>query len=563
MQFLRQLTTKEYDRRSLLDDLVAGATGAVAGAPQAMGFALVAGVNPIYGLYTSIVSTLVASLITSSRLMTVAATNALALVVGTTLMRFDDGLRLEYLFVLTVLVGVFQLGFGLLRLGDLTHFVSNAVMTGFITGAGLLIILGQLSHLTGYEYQTGSSAVLPRFWDWISHLNHCDGYTAVIGVVSVLAISALHRTRVHNMATLIVILLTGTFLWVTGWQSVDLVRDISAVPGGLPALVVPHLSYAPDLVTAALALAVLASVQSAAITNSLSDRDQLAEPADVNRDFVAQGLANIVGGFFQNMVSGGSLSRTAVNVSAGARTRLANVFAALLIALTVLVFAPLIERVVMAALAAHLIVASASIMRPGMIRLVWNVNVSARIAMTATFLSTLLLPLEYSIYIGVGLSLGMYLYTSSRNIHVVRLVPTNNQHFREAELPVELPSGEPVILSVSGNLYFAAVKQLQQVMPSPGHAVRPVVILRLRDNEYLGSTGIRFLETYDRQLRARGGKLILAGVGPKIKYELERTDHLRYFGENGVFLSGDVLFDATEHALAYARQWLANTPFSN
>lgn len=563
MQWLRRLTPQDYNRQTLIDDLIAGATGAVAGAPQAMGFAVIAGISPIYGLYTSIVSTIVASLFTSSRLMTVAATNALALVVGTTLLRFDEAQQLDRLFMLTFLIGVIQLGFGLLKLGDLTRFVSNAVMTGFITGAGLLIMLGQVSHLTGYEYQTGSRAALPRFWDWLSHLDYSDGRTALIGVISVIALFILHQTRVKNISTLIVILIASTFVAVTGWHTVGIVSDISPVPGALPSPVMPHFNYAPDLIVAALAIAVLGSVQSAAITASFADHEAKDDtPPDVNRDFVAQGLANMAGGFFQNMASGGSLSRTAVNVNSGGRTRLANIYAAVFIALMVLVLAPFIERVVMAALAAHLIVAATSVIRPRMIWIVWNVNVTARITLIGTFASTLLLPLEYSIYIGVGLSLALYIYTSSRNIHVVRLVLTDDQRFKEADLPDELPSAEPVILSVSGNLYFAAVTHLQQKIPSPGTANRPVVILRLRDNQYLGSTGIRFLEVYDRQLRARDGKLILAGVSQKVRHELERTDHLQYFGENGVFLAGDVLFDATEHALEYAEQWLAEPVLS-
>ncbi|MBN1565491.1 MAG: SulP family inorganic anion transporter, partial [Anaerolineae bacterium] len=422
-------------------------------------------------------------------------------------------------------------------------------------------MLGQLPHMTGVP--THGSAPLSQLWHWLENLDQLDGQTTIIGVAAFLIIYRLHLTRLRNLATLIAMLLTGIAVALVGWDRVELVRDLAPIPGKMPGLMLPNPTYAPDLLVAALALAVLGSVQSAAITNtfveSKSRKARQLQPPDVNRDFVAQGLANIVGGFFQNMASGGSFSRTAVNVNAGARTRLANIFAGVFVALFMIALAPLIEHVALAALAGHLIVAAMSVIRPRMIGMVWQVNVSARISMGVTFASTLILPLEYSIYIGVGLSLAIYAYTSASNIHVSCLIPLGDQHYRETAIPAELPSREPVVLSVSGNLYFAAVKRLEELMPSPQSAERPVVILRLRDNQYLGSTGIRFLEHYNQQLRERGGKLILTGVGPKIEHELERTNHLDYFGEHSVFKAGDQVFDATEHALAYARTWLAET----
>lgn len=133
------------------DDLLAGLTGAVAGAPQAMGFALIAGIEPTYGLYTAVVSTIIGAFFGQSSFMTIGSTNALALVVATTLVNFEGAAQTERLFVLTGLTGIFYLIFGIFRLGFLLRFVSNAVMTGFVTGAGLLIIFGQVRYLTGYN----------------------------------------------------------------------------------------------------------------------------------------------------------------------------------------------------------------------------------------------------------------------------------------------------------------------------------------------------------------------------------------------------------------------------
>ena len=323
----RPISNTYFRRDTLLQDITAGLTGAVAGAPQAMGFALIAGVNPIYGLYAAFIGTIVGAFTSGSTFMTIAPTNAVALVVFSTL-GGSGPVSIEQMVVLTLLVGIIQLAFGVMRLGDVTRFVSNAVMTGFITGAGLLIILGQLGHVNGHEAQAVTgwplqlSKSLPVFWDWFTHLPQSHIHTLIIGVTATVMIATLHHTRLKNVATLVAIIVTTLFVQLAGWSDV---ATVSRVPAGLPLPVLPQIQYVPQLASAALAIAVLALVQSAALTQTVREPD--GSVADTNRDFVAQGLANIASGFFQGLPAGGSLSRTAVNISAGARTRFANIFA--------------------------------------------------------------------------------------------------------------------------------------------------------------------------------------------------------------------------------------------
>ena len=540
-------------RNHIVADILAGATGAVAGAPQAMGFAIVAGISPLYGLYTAVVATIVGALTTDSVFMTVGPTNAVALVAGSALLAFTGQDLIGHLFILTLMVGVFQLLFGLLNLGSLMRFVSNAVMTGFISGAAILIILGQLAPLVGL-HELGRANSLVRFLDWIVHLPHANAQTSVIGVMALVIIYGLHHTRFKSVATLVAMVVTSILVAVLGWTEVELVRDMSPISGGLPGLVMPNPLYIPDVASAALAIALLASLQASGLTRSISQPD--GSVASVKRDLIGQGLANIAGGFFQCMPAGGSLSRTAVNISAGACSRLANVCAAVLVAGVLLILGTFIEYIPLAALSGHLIVAAMSLLRPQVLRIVWRVNRSARIAMVVTFVSTLLFPLEFSIYIGVFISLLLYVYSSATDITVVQLVPVDNGHFKEEPVPATLPVDEPVIISVAGNLYFAAISRLEELLPLPDSlTIHPVIILRLRNNQYLGSTGIRFLEDYARKLNERGGKLILAGIGENVRDQLERTGS--YNSLAPVFYADEIIFSATERALDYAKQWLA------
>ncbi len=531
----------------LRQDLAAGLVGAVAGAPQAMGFALVAGVAPVYGLYAAAVAVIVGALASSSRYMTIAPTNALVIVVFSTLGGGEQ--PIGKLFTLTLLVGAFQLAAGLLRLGALTRFVSNAVMVGFISGAGTLVILGQLAHLTGYEPR--AAGPLPRLWDWLVHLPQSQPHTLVIGVAATIIIAGLHRTRFKSVATLVALAVTSVFVLAAGWGDVATVRDMAPIPGGLPAPALPDLAYAPDLLAAAAALALLGLVQSAALTQAAREPDGSA--SDTNRDFAAQGLANIVASFFQALPSAGSLSRTAVNISAGAKTRLANLLAGVFVLAILLALGPVIEKVTLAGLAGHLVVAASSLIKRQPIALVWRVHWAGRAAMLATFASTLLLPLEQSVYVGVALSLALYVYTSASEVHVTQLVPLDDRRFREVPLPATLPPSAPAIFSVTGNLYFAAVRHLEAVLPPPDSASGTVVILRLRGQHHLGSTGIGFLVRYTDALRARGGDLLLAGVSAGLYDELTRTGIAAYLGTDHIFRATDTYFEATEAALNAAR----------
>ncbi|MEO0563363.1 MAG: SulP family inorganic anion transporter [Chloroflexota bacterium] len=543
--------------RFLPQDLLAGVTGAVAGAPQAMGFAILAGVSPLYGLYTAFTATVVGAIFSSSILITVGPTNALALVVASAIGALATEDQLATMFVLTFLTGVFFLLIGLLRLGNLTRFVSNAVMTGFITGAAVLIMLGQLDHLNGYEAETHSSIPLVRFWDWLIHLHQSIPTATVIGVLSVAMIWLMHHTRLRRVATLVTMVVTGVLASALGWADVPLVRDMSLIPSGLPGLMLPDLTLAPGLASTAFAMAILGAVQSAALIQATPNPD--GTKVNISRDFAAMGTANVIGGFFQGMPACASLSRTAVNVSAGGRTRMSNVYAGVFVGLILIVFGGLIELIPLAALAGHLIVAAASLIKPADLQMAWRVGRSGQVAMVTTLMATLVLPLEWSIYIGVVLSLLLYVYTSADNIQLTRMVAMGDGRFRRANLPETLPPNEAVILSVQGHLFFAAVYRLEALLPDASTADGTVVILRVRDNRYLGITGIQMLHDYAETLATTGGRLLLSGVSPEVYAQLERTGALHLFGTGNVFVENDIVFDSTLRAYAESSKWLSST----
>lgn len=546
---------RTYTRGDLRADLAAGLTGATAGAPQAMAFAIVAGISPAYGLYSAIVSTIIGGLFGTSNMMTTGPSNALAVVVASTLAPFaDSGDVVGRLITLTFLVGVIEVGMGLLRLGGLARYVSTAVMTGFITGAALQVLLGQLGHLTGVELDAPNP--LLDLVQFLRQLDHLHPQTAVIGLVTIVVIVWLHRTRLAPFATLLAIALTGVVIALLGWheRGVALVIDMAPIPATLPGISLPTLRYMPDLFAGALALAVLGLVQTAALMQSIQRPDE--EPANTSREFIVQGASNLGGALFQSMPSSGSLSRTAVNIKSGARTRWANVFAGLFVALIMLIFGRLAERIALAALAGHLVVASTTLIDVPQMRFIWRASVSGRWAMLATFASTLVIPLQYSVYVGVALSLLLYIAESSK-IRLTQLEPLGNHRYRELAPPRRLPDAQPVLLSLQGNLSFAAMRELYGRLPDVTGVRRPVVILRLRGDTMLAGTGVAVLMAYHRRLRARGGKLILCGVETTTFNTLVRTGALELLGRENVFCAEDIVFASAEAAIDYAKRWLA------
>ena len=402
----------------ILAELLAGLTGAMIGAPQAMAFALIAGINPIYGLYTAIVATLVGALFDGHGVMTIAPTNALALVVGSALGTFADGSggELERLFALTALVGVFQLGFGFLRLGRLMRYFDAAVMTGFIGGAGLLIVLNQLPTLTGLALSGGNT--LSRTLEWLRRVADFAPQTTALGVFALALMLAFWGTRARRFGTLVGLVVVSLAVAALGWEEVALVRDIATLPRHLPTFAWPDWGYWPALAPGALAIAVLGLAQSAALARGLpEDQAQFVKKLDSNsQDFLAQGLANLVGGALQCMPAGGSLSRTALLLAAGGRTRWSNVVSALALAGLLLSVASLAEQIALPALAAQLVVAGLRLINWRSIRRFWGSGVAGRAALTVMFVATLVLPLEQSVFLGMAISVLLYARRRRRKV---------------------------------------------------------------------------------------------------------------------------------------------------
>jgi SulP family sulfate permease len=211
-------------------------------------------------------------------------------------------------------------------------------------------------------------------------------------------------------------------------------------------------------------------------------------------------------------------------------------------------------------MAALLIMAGIQSIKVEEVRDVWDVGWGPRIVMAVTFATTLILPVQYAVFAGVILSVLAYLISSSQDVQLFERVPQPDRTYREQPAPTELPSNAVTVLDIRGSVFFAAAYRLEEMLPSAGEAERPVVILRLRQSRQISSTFVNVLEFYDSQLKAQRGKLLLSGVGPRVKEQLDLTETTQdVLGEEAIFLATDIIGESTQAAIEAAQAWLEKT----
>ena len=256
------------------------------------------------------------------------------------------------------------------------------------------------------------------------------------------------------------------------------------------------------------------------------------------------------------MPVGGPLSSTAINVSAGARSRWANIFAGIVAVGLVLLFSGLIELVAMPTVAALLIVAGWQAINFEEIGDVRDAGRMPRLVMILTFLVTLILPIQQAVFLGVLVSLLIFVYRSAMQVRLMELLPLGDGRLREQPAPEELPSHHVTLLHFRGTTFFGAAYTLEKMLPSALEAEEAVVVLRLRGHEGVATTFIGVLERYAKPLQARGGKLILSGVSEAVWQRLLATETTDTISEEDVFLADDILGASTLRAMEAARDWL-------
>ncbi|MFN8379123.1 MAG: SulP family inorganic anion transporter [Anaerolineae bacterium] len=544
------------DRRKLVSDLIAGATFAAVNIPQSLGHGQIAGVNPVFGLYTLMFAMPVAAIFTSSVFMNVSTTSALAVATQSSLSAFPSGTPItQTLIPLVLLVGLFQLLFGVFRLGFLMRFVSRSVMVGFMTGVAVLIILGQISDLTGFNAscELCSNKVIAAL-DTILNLRSIQMPSLFIGLLTMALIFGLNRTPIRKFSMVIAIISASALVQILGLTSVELVGQIATLPDGLPAPTLPVLTQIGILLPAALAVSIVGLVQGAAISQAYVNPN--GKFPNVSRDFIGQGIANMVGSVFSGIPAGGSASGTALIVSAGMQSRWANIFAGLFVILGVLLLAPLIGYLAMPALAGLLIVVGIQLIDVATVRAVLSTGAVTATALGVTFATTMILPLQYAVFVGVGVSIMLNVFRQSNKVRVVEWRVTDDGGMDEIAAPKTLTPGSVTVLYIYGELASGGAPVAEKAFPDLDNAPNCVLIIGLRGREDINSTFIQIIERTSRKLAKQNSRLMLSGVSDHVYLQLVRTGAMDVIGRDSVFKMQPRIHASVKEAIAAGHTWL-------
>ena len=553
----KESTEAKPKSTGIVPNIISGLATGLFSIPEGMAYAQLAGVNPVYGMYSGIVATIVASLSTGTVLMISTLTSAIALTTASVLTKADiqSSQMPQALFTVTFLTGAIMFLLGLARLGSIVNFVSNAVMTGFVAGASLLIILGQEHHLTGYK------GVGANEWqqtlNWLQNISQWNWTVVAVSIGTIFMMVLFKRIKPLEKYAAIIVLALGTIIVNLFGIQTPLVASIATIPNGLPQFMLPNFSLVPQLLLGSISVAIVALAQGAGISTAVPNPD--GSKASQSRDFIGEGLGNLAGSFFQSMGTGGSLSRTGVSVGAGANSRWGGVLSGILLGLILLLFGSSAEKVPLAVIGGMLVVIGIELIaaRVPSARLVLSTGEWGPIAaMVITFVTALFIPLQDTIFLGAGLSLLLYVAASSRKLRLQEAVHQDDGGWVMQDAPKQLKPNDVTVFVIQGLDFFAEVPTLDDQMPTTRGVPNAVIVLVIRDMRTISSTGIKWIQHFAKDLQANGGALILADVNPEVYAILKKSGVLALLGDDNIVPATDRVLESERKAWELAQQRL-------
>lgn len=539
---------RSYSWRHLAVDTMAGLTVAAVAVPQAMAYAQIANIPPQYGLYTAIVMTAVGALLDSSKQLINGPTNAISIAILSALVGFSEPERIPAVVLLALMVGVIQTGISLLRLGDLTRYVSHAVIVGFTLGAAVLLVLDQLKNLLGIPAAgTGEDHFLKRVWLTLTNIEQTNGTALLIGLATIAIALALRLVNARLRVRLPDLLLAITCMtFVVGYWQLDKlgVKIVGAIPAKLPSFELPRVGWSRVhlLASNSLAIALLGLLEAISMAKAIAA--QTRQKLDINQQCLSEGVANVVGSMFQCFPGSGSLTRSTINQQAGARTQWSGVFAALAVALTVVLFAPYAYYIPKAGLAGILMLSAWRLVdRQQLAYYVRTTRFDAWIV-ALTAISAVAVSVEFCVLIGVFLSFVLYVPRAAR-VRLTELIMTPERVVRERH-ESDTPCRKIRIYSLEGEFFFGASPELEQHLEAIADETENearVVILRVKRVRNPDAVCMSVLDRFHERMHEAGVTVLFCGVRPDLMevinssglFQRVGSEHIFVFEETGKF----------------------------
>ncbi|WP_242833052.1 SulP family inorganic anion transporter [Desulfosporosinus acidiphilus] len=550
-------TIRAYRKGDLKHDIIGALTVVVVGLPQYMAYALIAGVNPIYGLYTGIIAAIIGSAFGSSNQLITGPTNAICLLTASAMIRYMNlPNAYQMLFLMTFMVGVLQVVYGAIKLGKVIDFVSHTVLVGFTAGAGTIIALGQVNTFLGISIKNSSAmSTLEKMQYIVTHLNQTNPYVLGVGLMTIVIMLICKKISKNLPGALIGIIVPIFFIILFDLEKKG-VKLTGNIPSGFPpfTMVQFNLSSIKEMLSGAFAISIIGLVEAISISKSIATKTR--QKIDSNQEFIGQGLSNIVGAFFQCLPSSGSFSRSAINFINGGVSRLAGILSGVFVAIVLILFAPYARYIPSAGLAGVLIYTGYGLIDKVEIKKVIKAGLfsSDSIAMWVTCILVILLPnLDYAIYTGIALSIALYLKDTNK-APIKLLIPKQGEESQVILEEVKTVENrvDVLVIQLEGNLYFGGATDLGERLESLIDK-SSVFILRMNHVTTIDLTSITALKVFVRNVREAGGTLIISGVKSELNAIFKKSGLDTEIGGENIFMLENEVFASTSNALRRAR----------
>ncbi|MCP4597686.1 SulP family inorganic anion transporter [Neptuniibacter sp.] len=550
---------KCYQRETFINDLMAGIIVAIMLVPQGIAYALLAGLPPEYGLYSSIFPLLLYSLLGSSRSLAVGPVAIVSLMVSTAISQVAIMGSEEYINAavnLSLLVGVILLFLRSLRLGAVVNFISHSVLSGFTSAAAIVIAVSQIKHLLGLELPR-TIAINESTNNILANLAELNPATLIISVGAFFLLwysksklcCQLQRLQfpewlvqpICKAGPMFAVIFGTSLVWLLSLDQNSNVDTVGMIPQGLPSLQGIHvdLELWQQLFTPALLIALIGYIESVSVGTALASKRK--ERIDPNKELIALGVANLGSAFSGSYPIAGGFGRSMVNFSAGAQTTIASAITAVLVAITLVFFTPLFYYLPTAALGAIIIMAVIPLIDIAAFRQCWRFNKADALTLATTFVLVLFMGVEIGILSGIAMSIALLLYRSSQpHIAVVGRVG-ESEHFRNIDRHDVTTEKSTLALRIDESLYFANTRFveefiLQQCTENP--EIKHVVLICTAVN-FIDASALETLEQLVHNLRGEGITLHLSEVKGPVMDQLNSTLFLQQMGDGKIFFTTD------------------------
>jgi len=531
-----------YNTSLLKVDLFAGITVGIILIPQGIAYALIAGLPPIYGLYCALVPQVMYAIFGSSRQVAIGPVAMDSLIVATgvsTLALVGTESYISIAILLALMVGTIQLIMGIFNLGFIVNFLSKPVITGFTSAVALIIGFNQFRNLLGLDFAQSDQIqiILQGIWFELGNFNY---HTTIIGLISMIIIIIARRINKKIPNALIVVILGVLLMKYFGniFINVSIVKDI---PSGLPKFGIPEfdLDLIRNLLPIALTLVMVGYLETISIGKSLEAK-QDEYRIRPNQELIALGISNMVGSLFKAYPSASSFSRSAINYESGAKTGMAALISVVMVLITLLFLMPLFYYLPKTVLSAIIIVAVFGLVNFKEANFLWKANQLDFCLMLATFIATLFLGIEFGITIGVGLSLIVLIFRTSRP-YVVELgkVPNSNFYKNKERFEEVILDEDVLVFRFDAQLFYANASyfrdRLEQMMDHKGSALK-LIVLDAESINRVDSTGVEMLKERILFCQKKGIIFYLAGVKGPVRDDLFRSGILEIIGLDHFFM---------------------------